>query len=92
MRGVKPDLTFLLTAKINKAMKRLKKRKTKNRYDKLSKNFYNKVQKAFVKIAKSNSKRYFIVDNSNDTTDVEKIIYNRFMKLIKKWIQNTLKL
>ena len=65
-------------------MKRLNKRKNKNRYDKFSKNFYNKVQKAYVKIAKSNSKRYFIVDNSNDTTDVEKIIYNRFMKLIKK--------
>ena len=84
LKGIKPDLTFILTANISKAMKRLNKRKNKNRYDKFSKNFYNKVQKAFVKIAKSNSKRYFIVDNSNDTTDVEKIIYNRFMKLIKK--------
>ena len=64
LRGVKPDLTFLLTAKINKAMKRLKKRKTKNRYDKFSKKFYNNVQNAFIRIAKKYKKRYIIVDNS----------------------------
>ena len=31
LNGVKPDLTFLLTVKINKAIKRLKKRKNLNR-------------------------------------------------------------
>ena len=36
-----------------KALQRLKKRATKkNRYDKFSKNFYIKAQKAFIKIAK----------------------------------------
>ena len=50
---VRPDLTFILKANISKAMERLKKRKKKNRYDKFSKNFYDGVQKAFLKIAKT---------------------------------------
>ena len=59
--NIKPDITFVLKANINKALQRLKKRKTKNRYDKFSKSFYNKAQKAFIKIAKKNKKNYYIM-------------------------------
>ena len=52
LEGIKPDLTFLLKVNISKAMNRLKNRKRKNRYDKFSKSFYIKAQKAFIKIAK----------------------------------------
>ena len=65
-------------------MKRLNKRKNKNRYDKFSKNFYSKVQKAFIKIAKTNKKRYHILDNSKDSPEVEKIIFSKFIKLLNK--------
>ena len=81
--NTKPDLTFILKAKISKAMQRLNKRKRKNRYDKFSKNFYNKVQKAFIKIAKQNKKRYLVGDNSFDTPETEKIIFNKFISLLK---------
>ena len=50
--NIRPDLTFVLKVNISKALQRLKKRKKKNRYDKFSKNFYVKVQKAFINIAK----------------------------------------
>ena len=56
LNGVKPDLTFLLTVKINKAIKRLKKRKNLNRYDKFPKKFYIKAQRDFIRIAKKNKK------------------------------------
>jgi len=56
-------------------MQRLKKRKKKNRYDKFSKNFYDKVQKAFLKIAKTDKKKYIIIDNSLDIPETEKIIF-----------------
>ena len=82
--SIRPDLTFILKVKISKALKRLKKRKKKNRYDKFSKNFYIKVQKAFIKIAKKNKKRYFILDNSTDSQDIEKIILNKFIKALNK--------
>ena len=80
----KPDLTFILKVNISKALERLKKRKKKNRYDKFSKNFYIKVQKAFIKIAKKNKKRYFVLDNSKDSEKLEKIILNKFIKVLSK--------
>ncbi len=84
LNGLKPDFTFILTVNIKKAMLRLKKRKNKNRYDKFTSNFYSKVQKAFIKISKKNKKRYMLIDNSNDTPDVEKIIFGKFMKILNK--------
>ena len=84
MKGIKPNLTFLLRVKISKALKRLKERKKKNRYDKFTKNFYNKVQNAFLKIAKKDPKRYYVVDNSRDSKETEKIILNKFINALKK--------
>ena len=78
--SIKPDLTFVLKVNISKALQRLKKRKKKNRYDKFSKNFYTKVQNAFIKIAKKNTRRYCIVDNSEDSTKTERIIFDKFMQ------------
>ena len=82
--SIKPDLTFVLKVNISKALQRLKKRKKKNRYDKFSKNFYIKVQNAFTKIAKKNIKRSFVVDNSNNTNEAENIIFNKFIKTLRK--------
>ena len=82
--GIKPDLTFILKVNISKALLRLKKRKKKNRYDKFSKNFYIKVQNAFIKIATKNKRRYFVIDNSKDSVETEKIILNKFIKILDK--------
>ena len=82
--SIKPDLTFVLKVNISKALQRLKKRKKKNRYDKFSKNFYTKVQNAFIKIAKKNTKRYCIVDNSEDSTKAEGIIFDKFIQFLNK--------
>ena len=82
--NIKPDLTFILKVGISKALLRLNKRKKKNRYDKFSKNFYINVQKAFLKIAKMDKKRYFIVDNSKDSAQTENIILNKFIKVFNK--------
>tara|TARA_B100001123_G_scaffold449986_1_gene617878 strand:- start:1116 stop:1409 length:294 start_codon:yes stop_codon:yes gene_type:complete len=82
LRSVKPDLTFILKVDINKAMKRIKKRKTKNRYDKFSKNFYAKVQNSFLKIARKNKKRYFVIDNSKDSPLIERVIFDKCNKIL----------
>jgi len=84
LESIKPDLTFILKVNISKALERLKKRKKKNRYDKFSKSFYIKAQNAFIKIAKKNKKRYFVLDNSKDSKEVEKIILNKFIKVLHK--------
>ena len=82
--NIKPNLTFILTVNIKKALLRLKKRKSKNRYDKFTTSFYQKVQRAFINIAKKDKKRYFILDNSNDSDEIEKIILNKFIKVLNK--------
>ena len=82
LRRVKPDLTFILKVNINKAMKRINERKTKNRYDKFPKNFYKKVQNSFLKIARKNKKRYFVIDNSKDSPHIEKVIFNKCNKIL----------
>tara|TARA_B100001765_G_C19461690_1_gene319560 strand:- start:13 stop:660 length:648 start_codon:yes stop_codon:yes gene_type:complete len=82
--NIKPDLTFILKVNISKALQRLKKRKKKNRYDKFSKGFYIKVQKAFIKLAKKDKRRYFVLDNSKDSSTVEKIILNISLSRLNK--------
>ena len=83
LKGVKPDLTYVLKCKISKSMNRINKRKTKNRYDKFSMKFYSKVQNAFLKIASKNKKKYLIVDNSTNDNSSEKKIYIKFLKEFK---------
>ena len=82
--NIKPDLTFVLKVNISKSLERLKKRKKKNRYDKFSKHFYTKAQNAFINIAKQNKRKYFVLDNSKDSKETEKIILNKFIRLLHK--------
>ena len=82
--NITPSLTFILKVNINKALKRLNKRGKKNRYDKFSRNFYNNVQKAFIKISKSIKNRYVLLDNSRDSNDIEKTILNKVLSRLKK--------
>ena len=80
----KPDITFILKVNISKAFKRLNKRNKINRYDKFPRKFYRKVQNAFMKIGKANRNRYVILDNSQDNKRNEVIIFNKFIKLLKR--------
>ena len=80
LNNIKPDLTFVLKVDISKALKRISKRKKKNRYDKFTRDFYKKVQNTFIRISKKNKKRYILLDNTKDSSDVEKIILKEFIK------------
>ena len=46
-------------------------------------NFYNKVQKGFLKLAKSSKKTYQIIDSNLDIKKNEDLIINQIKKLIK---------
>ena len=83
LQNIKPDITFLLKVNSSQASKRLKKRKTKNRYDKFPKKFYIKAQNAFIKIAKNNKQKYYIFDNSNDDLNLEKKIIKIVLSKLK---------
>ena len=67
----KPDHIFLHTVSKKNLVYRLRLRKNKNRYDKFKLNFYNLVQKGYLKILKS-KKNVTIIDSS-DTLNNNKI-------------------
>ena len=53
LKKINVEFTFLNTVSNKNLLLRLKKRKSLNRYDKFKLNFYNRVQKGYLKIAKS---------------------------------------
>ena len=77
----KPNFTFLSVVDKKNMLKRLKSRKNKNKYDNFNYNFYNKVQKGFLKIALKNKSKYLILDSNKDSL---KIIENKLINKIKK--------
>ena len=77
----KPNFTFLSVVDKKNMLKRLKSRKNKNKYDNFNYNFYNKVQKGFLKIANKNKSKYLILDTNKDNL---KIIENKLIDKIKK--------
>ena len=79
---LKVDFTFLNVVSEKNMIKRLKKRKRLNRYDKFNKNFYKKVQKGFIKMAQKKPKNYFIVNSNLEIKSNEKLIINKVKDLI----------
>jgi dTMP kinase len=82
LNGLTPNLTILLRSDFKTVIARIKKRKKKNKFDKLKINFYKKAQNAYLSIAKNN-KKYYIFDSSKDTTDLEKKIFNLIIKKLQ---------
>ena len=83
LENLKPTFTFLSVVNKKNMLKRLSSRKNNNKYDKFKYNFYNKVQKGFLKLAKSNKKSYKIIDSNLDIKKNEDLIINQLKKLIK---------
>ena len=83
LKKVKVSFTFLNIVNNKNLQKRLKKRKTLNRYDKFKISFYNKVQKGFVKLSKKQKNKYQLINSNLEIKKNEKLILNKIDKLIK---------
>jgi len=83
LKSFKIDFTFLNIVNKTNMHKRLKLRKSLNRYDKFKSAFYDKVQKGYLKIAKKNDRKYQII-NSNLNIETNKLlIINKIERLIR---------
>ena len=80
--GVKPNIVFILKVSKQSAIKRLKKRKIKNRYDNFAQTFYTKAQNSFIKLSK-NKKNYHVLESSFNNNNLENKIYNIVKKYLK---------
>ena len=69
-----PDITFIFNLSVNEIIKRIKKRKNKNKYDKIDISFHKSVINGYKKI--STSKRYINIDASLSKENIHKNILN----------------
>tara|TARA_B100000902_G_C27303017_1_gene913887 strand:+ start:1253 stop:1864 length:612 start_codon:yes stop_codon:yes gene_type:complete len=78
----KIDFTFLNIVNIKNMIKRLKVRKSLNRYDKFNNNFYKRVQNGFIKLSKKNKNKYQIINSNLDIDKNKLLIIEKIDKLI----------
>ena len=83
LSGFKIDFTFLNIVNHKNMLKRLKSRKSLNRYDSFNKNFYNKVQNGFLKLSKLNKTKYKVINSNLDIKFNENLIIDKLKKIIK---------
>jgi dTMP kinase len=83
LKNIKVSFTFLNIVNKKNLQKRLKKRKTLNRYDKFKISFYNRVQKGFIKLSKEQKNRYQLINSNLEIKKNEKLLLSKIDKLIK---------
>ena len=83
LRNIKVSFTFLNTVNKKNLQKRLKQRKSLNRYDKFKTSFYNKVQNGFIKLSNKQKNKYQLINSNLEINKNEKLILNKIDRLIK---------
>ena len=82
LNDFKIDFTFLNIVNQRNMVKRLRLRKSLNRYDQFNNNFYQKVQKGFLKLSRKNKSKYEIINSNLDIDTNKSLIIKRINKLI----------
>jgi len=83
LQNIKVSFTFLNIVNKKNLQKRLKKRKTLNRYDKFKISFYNRVQKGFIRLSKEQKNKYQLINSNLEIKKNEKLLLSKIDKLIK---------
>ena len=83
LKNIKVNFTFLNFVNKKNLQKRLKLRKSLNRYDKFKMSFYNKVQNGFLKLSKRQKNKYQLINSNLEIQKNEELILNKIDKLIK---------
>ena len=83
LKNIKVSFTFLNIVNKKNLQKRLKQRKSLNRYDKFKMSFYNKVQNGFLKLLKKKKNKYQLINSNLDIKKNEELILNKIDRLIK---------
>jgi dTMP kinase len=84
--GLKPDLTLFFDVSIEKALMRTDLRneagEKKNRMDLETRDFYNRVREAYLKIAAKEKKRFKIIDGNGSVGEVHKQV----IEIVKQFL------
>ena len=80
-QGVKPDLTILLDMPSEEGLSRKKARK-RDRFEKETLAYHQKVRQGYLKLAASEPKRWLVIDASQSKAKVAEVIWQRVNKLL----------
>ena len=82
LKNIKINFTFLHLVSSKNLNLRLTNRNRLNRYDKFTTSFYNKVQKGFIKLSKTDKKKYLLINSNNKINMNKKLIILRVKKIL----------
>jgi dTMP kinase len=80
--GLIPDKTFLIDISVDTGLKRMSDR-TKDRLESEAFSFHAKVRKAFIDVAKSDYKRYTVINGENSIENVHNQIKEHIIDILK---------
>jgi dTMP kinase len=83
LKNIKIGFTFLNIVNQKNLQKRLKQRKSLNRYDKFKMSFYNNVQKGFIHLSEQQKNKYQLINSNLEIDKNEKLIISKIDRLIK---------
>ena len=78
-----PDITILCDLSVADSLSRINGRDENNRYEEFSIDFHNKVRNGFLQIAEANSKRFHILDASQNPDKIANKIWQIVMEKLK---------
>lgn len=79
-----PDLTILLDAPVDVGMKRIQSRGAKDRIEKEGYDFFNRIRKTYLDLAKQNPARYYVIDATQELAKVQEQVRNCVLSLEKR--------
>ena len=83
LKNIKVGFTFLNIVNEKNLQKRLKQRRSLNRYDKFKMSFYNNVQKGFIHLSQQQKNKYQLINSNLEIDKNEKLIISKIDRLIK---------
>ena len=83
LKNINVSFTFVNIVNQKNLQKRLKQRKSLNRYDKFEMSFYNKFQRGFIRLSKKQKNKYQLINSNLEIDKNEKLILSKINKLIK---------
>lgn len=84
-KGIRPNLTVLLDCPATKGLKRKTDAAdhTRDRFEREDISFHRKIQKAYLKLARDDSRRFFVVDGRGDVDAIHRTIRERVEGLLE---------
>ena len=83
LKNIRVNFTFLNIVNQKNLQKRLKQRRSLNRYDKFKMSFYNNVQKGFIHLSQQQKNKYQLINSNLEIDKNEKLIISKIDRLIK---------